>query len=165
MNLVVSESVSYILDAPLPSLSSWGSIPDPSLLYSRPFPLVKTNFGTQSLLQAAPSRKNWPTFHTKLPATPPTASHEFGGLVTSETALSLMLAATPPEPLPILSPVSPSTSSSPLSDPSSSCHLTSYPRPEDCPMPILGRVRKTLRKSSPPHISQPYPHKGKPTRR
>jgi hypothetical protein len=160
----VSESVSYILDTSLPSLSSWGSIPDPSLLYSKPFPLVKTNFGTRSLLQAAPSRKNWSTFPTKLPATPHTASHEFDGLVTSETALSLMLAATPPEPLPTLSPVSPSTSSSPPSSPSSPCHLTSYPRPEDCPMPILGRVRRT-RRSSPPHISQPYLLKGKLTRR
>ncbi|KAF8261015.1 hypothetical protein EI94DRAFT_839960 [Lactarius quietus] len=165
VNLVVSESVSYLLDTSMPSLSSWGSIPDPdhSLLDSRPFPLVTTKPEIRSLATAVPGRMNWSALPAKLPTTPPTASRDFDGLVTSESELSLMLAATPPDPLPTLSPVSTSTSGSPLSDVLSPCPLTSYPRPEDCPMPILGRVRK--RKSSPPHTSQPYPPKGKPARR
>ncbi|KAI9436994.1 hypothetical protein H4582DRAFT_2078070 [Lactarius indigo] len=164
LNLVVSESVSYLLDTSLPSISSWGSIPDRSLLESRQFPLVAaTKPGPRSLTPAVPGRKRWSTFPTKLSATPPTVSRGFDGLVTSETALSLMLASTPPDALPTLSPVSTSTSSSPLSNPPSPCHLTSYPRPEDCPMPIVGRVRK--RRSSPPYTSQPDPPKGKATRR
>ena len=162
VNLVVSESVSFLLNTSLPSLSSWGSIPDPSLLDSKPSPLVTTTPGARSLVPTELGQKNWSTFPIKLSATPPNASRKFDGLVTSETELSLMLAATPPEPLPTLSPTSTSTSSS-LSDDPSPCHLTSYPPPEDCPMPILGRVRK--RRSSPPHTSQPYPPKRKPTRR
>jgi hypothetical protein len=162
VNLVVSDSVSYLLDTSLPSMSSWGSTPDSSLLDSRPFPPITTDPGIRPLATAVPGRKNWSTFLAKQLATPPTTGREFDGLATSETALSLMLAATPPDPLPTMSPVSTSTSGS-LSDSSSQSLLTSHPRPEDCPMPILGRVRK--RRSSPPYMSQPYPPKGKPTRR
>ncbi|KAH9064977.1 hypothetical protein EDB87DRAFT_1181449 [Lactarius vividus] len=164
LNLVVPESVSYLLDTPLPSISSRGSIPDRSLLDSRRFPPVTaTKPGLRSLTPAVPDRKKWSTFPAKLSATPPTVGRGFDGLVTSETALSLMLASTPPDALPTLSPVSASTSGSPFSSPPSPCHLTSYPRPEDCPMPIVGRVRK--RRSSPPPTSQPNPPKGKVTRR
>jgi hypothetical protein len=162
VNLVVSDSVSYLLDTSLPSISSWGSTPDSSLLDSRPFPPVTTDPGTRSPAAAVSGRKNWSTFPARQLATPPTASREFDGLATSETALSLMLAATPPDPLPTMSPVSTSTSGS-LSEAPSQILLTSYPRPEDCPMPIPGRVRK--RRSSPLQTSQPYPPKGKPTRR
>lgn len=162
LNLVVSESISYLLDTSLPSISSWGSIPDGSLPGSRPFPpVVATKPGPRSLMPVVPGRKNWSTLPARLSATPPTVSREFDGLVTSETELSLMLASTPPDPLPTLSPVSTSTSGTPLPDAPSPCHLTSYPRPEDWPMPILGRVRK--RRNPPPHTSQPYPPKGKPT--
>ncbi|KAH9075587.1 hypothetical protein EDB83DRAFT_2351085 [Lactarius deliciosus] len=164
LNLVVPESVSYLLDTSLPSVSSWGSIPNRSLLDSRRFPPVAaTKPGLRSLTPAVPGRKKWSTFPAKLSATPPTVSRGFDGLVTSETALSLMLASTPPDALPTLSPVSASSSGSPFSSPPSPCHLTSYPRPEDCPMPIVGRVRK--RRGSPPHTSQPNPPKGKAARR
>ena len=159
VNLVVSDSISYILDTSLPSVSSWGSTPDSSLLDARPFPPVTTNPGTRLLAGTVPSRKNW---SSKQSATPPTTSREFGSLATSETALSLMLAATPPGPLPIMSSVSTSTSGS-LSDAPSQSLLSRYPVPEDCPMPILDRVSK--RRSSPPYTSQPYSPKGKPTRR
>ncbi|KAN0138654.1 hypothetical protein V8E53_003642 [Lactarius tabidus] len=162
VNLVVSDSASYLLDTSLPSISSWGSTPDSSLLDSRPFPSVTTDPRPRSPAAAVSDRKNWSTFPARQSATPPTASHEFDGLATSETALSLMLAATPPDPLPTMSPVSTSTSGS-LSEAPSQILLASYPRPEDCPIQILGRVRK--RRSSPLQTSQPYPPKGKPTRR
>ena len=160
LNLLTSDSVSYLLDTSLPSISSWGSYPDSSLLDARPLPPITTSPGTRSLVAEVQGRKNRSTSPPKQSTTPPTARREFDGLATSETTLSLMLAATPPDPLPTMSPVSTSTSGS-LSDAPSQSLLTRYPPPEDCPMPILGRVRK--RRNSPPHTSRPYPPKGKPT--
>jgi len=150
LELVVSGSIPYLLDMSLPSLSSWGSISGRPLSNPKLQPaIIKSKSGPRLRASPVPGQ-GWST----LPISPTPSGYVFDSLVASETSLSLLLASTPPEALPEISPGS-SSPSSVRSDMSSPCPLTRYPHPEDIsPMPILGRVGK--RRSPPPHTSRPY---------
>ncbi|KAI0247776.1 hypothetical protein BJV78DRAFT_1285282 [Lactifluus subvellereus] len=155
LNLAVSPSMSHLLEICLPSMSSWGCISSRTPIESGlPTTVAATKSGPLSPEPEAPSR-GWSTTPAKLSASLVPVSCEFDCLIASETTLSLLLASTPPDALPSMSPASASTSSSVRSDASSPHQLTHYPRPEDIsPIPILGRVKKS--RGSPPRVSGPY---------
>ena len=136
-------------------MSSWGSIPSRTPMeYGLPTIVAATKSGSLSPVPEVPSR-GWSTTPAKPSASLATVSCEFDCLVASETTLSLLLASTPPDALPSMSPASASASSSVRSDASSPHHLTHYPRPEDIgPIPILGRAKKS--RGSRPRVSGPY---------
>lgn len=153
MELVVSGSIPYLLDMSLPSLSSWGSVSDHALSNTNPKsqPAITASESGPRLRASPVPRRGW----SPRPITPTRNGCEPGGLVLSESSLSLLLASTPPMPLPSTPPDLPP----PRSDLSPPCIFNrkrySLSRPEAIsPIPTLGRVGKR-RSPPPPPASRP----------